>query len=247
MRIATCILLVCFIMSCNYEDKQNLNRAIEANPDSTLSKDGKYFYENSRIIFGEELSVASSARSIVPVSLDEKYVETSYMRGKKENYTSFNIAVIDSSHQFEKYLFDESVVIENISTYKQTLVNHLGSSKKDSLHGGNIAPYTSLLFFNVWKFKNKKRDYKRLYIYDLKKDVLRQLSPDEAAVLYWRYYKNRHQLMIYCLFDSDQNGEIDQEDDQNIVIVDLRKVVKPAFLFTPQDLNQLRLQVAKEN
>ena len=234
-------------MGCNNQNKRNLNkkeRLIEAyknNSDSTLSESNKYYIENTKIEFGQPISFKSTKNIAIPIILEQKYVD----KGMPYN-SYFNIAIIDTSNSVKKMLFEYSVIIDNILTFeKQT--DYDGEYYYEDDERIFSKEYNSLIFFDLWKYNNRKKDYKRFCVYDLENDKLKQLSPDSCNVTSWNIFDNQSKILIHFQFDSDKNGKFDNNDDENMILVNPRKDINSKELFDLQKLKKIKLQVADEN
>ena len=241
------ILCFAFILGCQNQsnnrlnDRKGLNEAVLNNPDSSLNESGRYYYENTKIQFGEPISFNSTANIAIPIILEQKYVDKGM---PKHSY--FNIAIIDKDNQVKKLLFQSSVVIDNILTFeRQNDFDDIYNYYED--YQDFSEDYNSLIFFDLWKFKDRKKDYKRLFVYNLKTDELRQLSPENSNVTGWNIFNNQSRMLIHYQFDSDKNGIFDKKDDENMLFVNPNDSTEYDELFDLEVLKKIKTQVAKEN
>lgn len=248
MRFTVLAIVLLFAVSCTNQKKKNLtnreglNQAFSLNEDTSLTESGKYFFENTKIEFGNPISFNSTQNIAIPIILEQKYVDKGIPR---RSY--FNIAIVDTSNTIKKMLFEESVIIDNLLTLeKQTDFQNLYNYDDEEFRVYSER-YNSLIFFDLWMYKNRKRDYNRFFVYNLEKDELHQLSPDNCNVTGWNIFDNQSKIMIQYQFDSDQNGKFEKTDDENMIIIDPNSPQKSTGLFDLEKLKKIKLQVAKDN
>lgn len=247
-RTGTIVLVFLSLLACQNQsdnrlnDKHGLDKAVLVNPDSSLTESGKFYYENTKIQFGKPISFESTENIAIPIILEQKYVDKGM---PKHSY--FNIAVIDTSNQVQKLLFKETVVIDNIQTFEnQNNYNEIYDYDEDYRRDFSD-DYNALIFFDLWKYKERKRGYKRFYVYNLEKDELRQLSLENTNVTDWHLFNNQSKILIKYQFDSDNNGFFDKKDDENMILVNPNDPIQYDELFDLEVLKKIKIQVAKEN
>lgn len=240
-------LLIVSLFSCKYEQNKQLNDkkalidAVGDNKDSSLSKQSKYYLENTKIEFDDPIAFKSTRNIAVPVILEQKYVDK-----LMPNNSYFNIAIIDTSNTVVKLLFEESVIIDNVFTLEEKF-EFTGTYYEEEDKKKYSEDYNSLIFFDLWYYKNRNRDYKRFCVYDLKNDVLNQLSPDNCNVISYNIFENEPKIFIHYNFDSNKNGKFDKTDDENMVLVNPLIGLQSPGLFDLEKLKKIKLNVAVEN
>jgi hypothetical protein len=263
MRKISVLLLFVAFLGCAKEKQQpskpidpkrkQLAEAVATNPDSSLDLKEKARLENLRIEIGEAISFPCTKNIAIPLLLEENFID-------KELYQSFfNIAILRPGEELADLLFDESVFVENIETYGaqtegmstwsnfQTYGIEHFKEEAENYEWKWPAEFEGLIFFELYRFKGKERDYKRLLCYDLKNDALRQLSPENAHVVNHRFFKGSSQVLITSRLDSDHNGKFENLDDQNISLVDFRRPEVPSSLLLPLDsLRKFKLGIWRE-
>jgi len=243
--------LLFFLCSC-YEkpeekpdkSRQELEDAVNKNKDS-IDRNTKYYIENTRISFGTPICLKSTENMAIPIILDEIYMDK-----EMNQYSYFNIAVVDSTNYMKKLLFDESVVIEDIKVFedrKEYVYNEYSEEYSDGDERQYSGHYNSQVFFYIYKFKNRKTDYRRLFVYNLKTDKLTQLSPEKGNVQSWKAFNNHSKVLIYYKFDGNKDGKYDEKDDENLIMVDPNDFKKTAPLFDLVKLKDIKYKVAREN
>lgn len=222
------------------EGRRNLKQRVAGNSDS-LDERTKYFLENTKVDFGTPIVLKSSKNIAVPVQLEEIYVEK-----EMPKYTYFNIAILDEEFKFKKYLFDKSVVIGSIETEEENVFDqdnyYEGDYKKPEM-----PEYNSLLIFDLWEFEKRKKDYRRIYVYDLNLDSLRQISIPNTHVLEWKTIPGKKAIYLKYQNDTNKDGVFDDKDDSNIVFVDLHDNSAASEIFDLLELKKLKLKVAIKN
>lgn len=237
---------LCFLifLGCNQGDREGLDRAVANNTDSTLSKETKYYLENTKIEFGSPITFDSIDNILIPIIFDQKYTDK---RMPKQSF--FNIALIDSTDRVKKLLFEESVVIEGIKTLTYTSSGKFYEAREYVEKNISNFAYVDnyLLLLNVWKYKDRKKDYRRLFVYDVKNDRLQQLSPEDGNVTDFHIFDKQSKILITYQFDSDKNDIFNEKDDENMVIVDPKSKPVHQPLFDLDKLKEIKMQVAEEN
>ncbi len=247
MKIILLGLIICIFYGCkdkkdqNLKNREGLNEAYKNNSDSTLSESSKYYYENTKIEFGQPIAFKSTNNIAIPIILEQKYVDKGM---PKHSY--FNIAIVNTSNVVTKLLFEHSVIIDNVLTFeRQTDFDDVYYYDDDQRTFSK--EYNSLIFFELWKYENRKKDNKRLFVYDLENDKLNQLSPEHCNVTNWNIFDNQSKILIHYQFDSNNNGVFDERDDENMVMVNLKDTIKSKELFDLEKLKKIKLKVAKKN
>jgi hypothetical protein len=247
---------LCILISCNnhpdsnnqtsntdYEEDE-LEIAVANNSDTTLNEADKYKWENTKIEFGTPIVLRSTENVAIPIILENTY------RGKMaDEYNYFNIAIIDGSNQFKKFLFDESVVIQTMSTLESEM-QEFGEYYYDGDDAEAEVPelYKSLILMRVSKYVDGEiSSAERLFVYNLEEDMLTQLTPDAYDVRSWRVYRDVSKIIIRVAPDTNKNNEFDNNDRENIIIVDPNKPETKHPLFNLDELAKIKLQVLEEN
>ncbi|MCD4794881.1 MAG: hypothetical protein K8R54_16725 [Bacteroidales bacterium] len=247
MRKLIIVIIVINIFSCNNQENKNLNNreelieAVNENTDPSLTESSKYYLENTKIEFDDPIAFKSTKNIAILVILEQKYIDKGI-----PNNSYFNIAIIDTSYTVVKLLFEESVIIDNVFTLEKQLefddYYYLEEDQKKY-----SKEYNSLIFFDLWHYKNRKKDYKRFFVYDLKNDNLKQLSPDNCNVISYNIFDNESKILIHYNFDSNKNGKFDEKDDENMVLLNPFKDIITKELFDLDRLKKIKLNVATEN
>lgn len=246
MKYLLAITITMSLFSCTSNEKEgtegrrNLEQRVAANSDS-LDERTKYYLENTKVDFGNPIVLKSSKNVAVPVQLEEIYVEK-----EMPEYTYFNIAILNEEFKFKKYLFDKSVVIGSIETEEDNVFDGESYYEEDSKRT-EMTEYNSLLIFDLWEFKKRKKDYRRIYVYDLNLDSLRQVSIPNTHVLEWKTIPGKKAIYLRYQSDTNKDGTFDDKDDSNIVFVDLNSTSDPSEIFDLMELKKLKIKVAIEN
>lgn len=234
------------LFSCNTEvqedseERKKLKERVAGNKDS-LDERTKYYLENTKVDFGNPIVLKSSKNIAVPVQLEEIYVEK-----EMPEYTYFNIVILDEHFKFNKYLFDKSVVIGFVKTVEENVFNTDGYYEGD-YKKIEQPEYNSLLIFDLWEFKKRKKDYRRIYVYDLNLDSLRQVSLPGTNVLEWHTIPGKKAIYLKYQNDTNKDGVFDEKDDSNIIFVDLNDVSNATETFDLNELKKLKIKVAIDN
>lgn len=245
MKYLLLLTIFLFLFSCSSQEqnesegRKKLKERVASNSDS-LDERTKYFLENTKVSFSIPIVLESAEHIAVPIKLEEIYVEK-----EMPQYSYFNIAVLDKEFAFKKYLFEKSVVIRSIVTIEDRVLDE--EEYYDDYESKKSNEFNSLLFFDLWEFKERKEDYRRLFVYDLKNDSLLQLSLPETHVINWSVVKGKNAVYIHYLRDSNNDGKFDEKDDANMIFVSLSGNSPGQQIFNINELKKLKLKVASEN
>lgn len=237
-------------------ERKSLEEAVKKNGDTTLSEDARYYFENLKVEFATPISFSTAENIAIPILLKQSYVDKGV-----SDYSYYNIAIVDERNQVKKLLFDNSVVIKNMKSFQEKTIRNIdsenGRNYDDYGEGTNqdekveknwaAEHFTNLIFFQAAIYKNRKEQNSRLYVYDLKNDVLRPLSPEKANVNSWDYFKGKDEIMIYFQFDDNDDKTYNSKDDENLLLVNpfTGEINEP--LFDMLQLKKLKMNVAEEN
>jgi len=252
LLIAVCVFFVIcifFSFDISFETKSKVNPdkvnpdhvalfgAFVNNPDTTIEDSIKIKLENTKVEFDEPICLPSSDNIAIPVLFNRKHVD------KGEFYLSFfNIAIIDKNNKLKRMLFDTPVIIENITTFEKRCYEDFDYFNDDE----NVEyskDYNSLIFFELFQYSNKKKDYRRLFVYNLENDILTQLSPDKCNLVAWHIMEDKPKIVIRVQLDSDNNNVFDKKDDHNIVVVNPNENKTPNPLFDLESLKLIKLKL----
>jgi hypothetical protein len=218
-------------------NKKALAEATIANDDSTLNLKDKAQFENIQIKASEPIAMASSNNVAVPILLEERYEDKGF-----PDHSFVNISIVLENESKAKLLFHQTMVIKHIQVFEPqvesvvTRDNFYPPDESDSIYNRTWPrEFEGLIFFEACRFQNKKCDYQRLYCYDLKNDRLRQLSPENADVMEYRFFKGTSRVLITYSLDNNQDGVFGELEDQNISLVDFRSTTSQATLLLPLD------------
>lgn len=223
-------------------ESSELEQRVENNDDSTLSESDKYKWENTKVEFGKPIVLKSTKNIAIPIILEDIYKDK-----LTTEHRYFNIAIIDEFNALKKMLFDKSVVIHDLFTIENPVheYDRYYDEGKDQIFSDD---YNSLLFMEVAAFtEGKKSDMKRLYVYDLEKDVLNPLTPNHYDVKSWRIYKGISRMIIRIAADTDKNGVYDEKDTENVVMVDPNEPNELLPLFDTEALKEVKYKVLEAN
>ncbi len=228
------------------KDRDELDKLVDQNSDTNLTTGVKYFLENTKVSFDNVIALPSTRKYAVPIILEEIFVDK-----MEVDYSYYNIAILDSSGGFEKFLFNESVMIEDIRVFEEQVdpmfYDSYESEYADTETKHYPEKYDGLIFFLAKRYEKRKSGFNQLFVYDLIRDSLTVLSPPNYDVFKWGPFIDRSSVFIDMYFDSNKNGKYDEDDDRNILITNPRQPNSLTPIFNLDELKELKLKVANEN
>lgn len=264
MRISFIIFFILlFFANCNNpvtinQQRKELEEAVKKNGDTTLSEDARYYFENLKVEFSTPISFSTAENIAIPILLKESYVDKGV-----SDYSYYNIAIVDKSNQVKRFLFDNSVIIQKVKIFQEKTIRDGINSREGDYDDGYYEEETrqnekiekqwteehfeNLIFFTAAVYQNRSAGNQRLYVYDLKNDILRPLSPENAHVKNWNYFKGKDEIIIYFQYDDNNDKVYNLKDDENLLLVNpfTGEINEP--LFDMLQLKKLKIKVAEEN
>ncbi|MBK7128406.1 MAG: hypothetical protein IPM74_00290 [Crocinitomicaceae bacterium] len=253
-----CTLLAFVLLACNNQNKttsgsDNLDEMVERNTDTSLSEKEKYEYENLQIQFDKPIHFASTKNVALPLIYEE--IE----RDKLDyEFVHFNIAVLTDTSTKPMLIFESPVEIITIETVERSITNDLETfnysddyyyenDEDDVQQNSSIVhpAFNSLLFIQVKKPTNNNYTCTTLYLYDLKILQLYQLTEDGTDFISWKSIHNDSKIIITYHIDNNHDNELNDKDDQNMCIYDLKTHALSAPIFDIEMLREMKLNLVK--
>jgi len=252
LNLMLCFCIALLLLSCEQttsnQNRKELDQLVIQNRDSTLTEKENYYLENTKVFFDTPLSFSNTSKVLVPILVGEKYVDK-----ELPNRQYLNVAVIEKDGKMYKLLFDESVLIDNIIHFtKNNVINEEDGYEYDSeLRTKNIqklkgTEWENYLFLEVYHYKNRKKDYKKLYAFDVLNEQLYLISPKNSDVQNWGILPNQSKIYIRFLIDSNSDEKFDKKDDENIAFIHPKDTIA-IEIFDVNQLKKMKLNLARFN
>lgn len=252
--ISTLVLIACNNQNKTTSDSDKLDEMVERNTDTSLSEKEKYEYENLQIQFDKPIHFASTKNVALPLIYEE--IE----RDKLDyEFVHFNIAVLTDTSTKPMLIFETPVEIITIETVERSITNDLkifnysddyyqyDDDENNNQHSSQVAhpAFNSLLFIQVKKPTNNSYTCTTLYLYDLQNLHLYQLTEDGTDFISWKSIHNDSKIMITYHIDNNHDNELNDKDDENMCIYDLKTHALSAPVFDLEKLREMKLNLVE--
>lgn len=235
------------LVACDTEEvkqtpvEDNLDELVNRNDDTTLTIQEKYETENLRIEFEYPIVFASTENIAIPIIYDET------SRDKMSfDRTYFNIAVIVPNSKDPVMVFNDPVNIIKVGNVEPKTFNHTNNYQSNLFQYSEESPYRSMLFIEVENTIGKSSKRKSLFIYNLRTLKLDTVTPEDLHLNEWHVLNNKGEIYMKMQTDSNEDGEINEQDDENIFIYNVSQPdqkIRP--IFNLEILKKMKQEVVK--
>jgi hypothetical protein len=234
--------------------EDNLDEMASRNTDSDLSTQEKYEYENLQIQFDDPINFASTKNVAIPIIYEE--IERDKMDYDRIH---FNIAILTDTTSEPFLIFPNPVEITSIETVERQITYKVETHDFDSDYyyddedDNNEGPqeeythpaFNSLLFIKVKTPCSNEYSCTILYLYDLKNLKLYQLNEDGTDFISWESINNEAKIMVKYHVDNNHDNQLDDKDDQNMQLYDLKTHTLSPSVFDIEMLRKMKLNLVK--
>lgn len=201
--------------------------------------------DSDMLPFGRPIAFASTNNIAVPIILLVKSQE------KDESDTCYmNIAVMNDGNSQARMVFDQPQIIKSITTFEKRVEKGQYEFDEDEEKSVAITPKTisSLLFIDQVSCAECDGALQKLFVYNLKYNVLKQLSPDSLSVSSWFMLKENGKVVMKCIADNNKDGEFSEDEEEVVFVSDFNKPnSKPIRMgFDVAKLKKQRTRLLKE-
>lgn len=240
-------LVLAFFSACN--PAGDVKSKTELSSKKTNASDNKDVIieedDSDMLPFGRPIAFASTNNIAIPIILLVRPQE------KNESETYYmNIAVMNDENSEARKVFDQSQIIKSITTFEKRVEkeDYEFDNEEEKSVAGTPKTINSLLFIDQVSCAECDGAFQKLYVYNLRVNVLKQLSPDGFSVSSWYMLKENGKVVMKCIADNNKDGEFSEDEEEVMFVSDFNKPdSKPIRMGVDVDkLKKQRTRLLKE-
>lgn len=211
------LLFITLFVACNPNDIVKNKGELKTKNNIVNDEIDSNEIESDNLIFDQPIAFASTNNIAIPLILlvkpQEKYDSDTYY---------MNIAVINDGSSEAKMVFNQSQIIESIRTFEKRIDGSV--EEYDDNHATSATKtVNSLLFIEQVNCAECDGAHKKLFVYNLKSNVLKQLSPEDFSVSNWHIIKENAKVVMNCIVDANKDGEYTEDEEEVVFVCDFLK------------------------